>query len=63
MNNLGTIKIIENKIIIEKDDKVEVWVKTYKFSNNNILYKGDYYKLECDLEDDLNNDEELENDF
>lgn len=59
MNNLGTIKILENKLIIEKDDKVEVWVKTYKISDNYILYKGDYYKLEDDLEDD----EELENDF
>lgn len=59
MNNLGTIKILENKLIIEKDDKVEVWVKTYKISDNYILYKGDYYKLEDNLEDD----EELENDF
>ena len=49
MNNLGTIKILENKLIIEKDDKVEVWVKTYKISDNYILYKGDYYKLEDDL--------------
>ena len=52
MNNLGTIKILENKL-------VEVWVKTYKISDNYILYKGDYYKLEDNLEDD----EELENDF
>ena len=59
MNNLGTIKILENKLIIEKDDKIEVWVKTYKISDNYILYKGDYYKLEDNLEDD----EELENDF
>lgn len=63
MNNLGTIKILDNKIIIEKDNKVEVWVKTYKFSNNNIIYKGDYYKLEGDLEDNLDEDEELGNDF
>ena len=59
MNNLGTIKILENKLIIEKDDKVEVWVKTYKISDNYILYKGDYYKLEDNLEED----EEVENDF
>lgn len=63
MNTLGTIRILEDKIIIEKEDKIEIWIKTNKISKEYISYNGNYYKLEGDLDDNIEIDEELENDI
>lgn len=43
----GTIKILENKIILKTEGKQETYIKRYSISENSwIEYKGDVYELE-----------------
>jgi hypothetical protein len=46
---LGTIKILEDKIIIKKDNIIEVWVKwANENSDKFITYGGLTWRLESD---------------
>lgn len=46
---IGTIKILEDKIIIKKDDLTEVWVKwSDENSDKFITYRGLTWRLESD---------------
>jgi hypothetical protein len=45
----GTIKILENKIILKTKDKTETYIKRYQISDLSwIEFKGDIYELEID---------------
>jgi hypothetical protein len=55
----GTIKILENKIILKTEGKQETYIKRYSISENSwIEYRGDVYELE--LSDTLDTDSESE---
>jgi len=44
---MGTIKILENKVIIKKNDLTEIYVKTFDLSCNSwIVYNGYIFQLE-----------------
>lgn len=52
----GTIKILENKIILKTEDKIETYIKRYSINENRwIEFRGDIYELEL-----LDNSEESE---
>jgi hypothetical protein len=44
-DNLGTIKIMEGRIITKKDEKTEVWSQGGGDPNNYIVYNGLTYRL------------------
>jgi hypothetical protein len=49
----GTIKILENKIILKTKDKTETYIKRYQISDLSwIEFKGDIYELEIDSDVD-----------
>lgn len=43
--NLGTIKIMEGRIITKKNDITEVWSRGGGDPNNYIVYNGSTYRL------------------
>jgi len=43
--NLGTIKIMEGRIITKKNDVTEVWSRGGGDPNNYIVYNGSTYRL------------------
>jgi hypothetical protein len=44
---MGTVKISENKLILKKDETIQVYVKTFNLSCNSwIVYNGYIYELE-----------------
>jgi hypothetical protein len=44
---MGTIKILENRLIIKKNGVVETYIKTYYLNSNSwIVYMGNIYELE-----------------
>jgi hypothetical protein len=52
----GTIKILENKIILKTGDKIETYIKRYSINDNHwIEFRGDVYELE--LSDNLEDSE------
>ena len=42
----GSIKILENKIILRKDGKLETWIKTGQRNEEWIKYGGFIYELD-----------------
>ena len=45
----GTIKILENKIILKTEGKSETYIKKYSINDSSwIGFKGDIYELELD---------------
>jgi hypothetical protein len=47
----GTIKILENKIILKKEGKSETYIKRYSINDSSwIEFKGDIYELEVESE-------------
>lgn len=45
----GTIKILENKIILKTEGKSETYIKRYSINDSSwIVFKGDIYELELD---------------
>jgi len=44
-DSLGTIKIMEGRIITKKDEKTEVWSQGGGDPNNYIVYNGLTYRL------------------
>ncbi len=45
----GTIKILENKIILKTEGKSETYIKRYSINNSSwIEFRGDIYELELD---------------
>ena len=45
----GTIKILENKIILKTEGKSETYIKRYSINDSSwIEFKGDIYELELD---------------
>lgn len=55
----GTIKILENKIILKTEGKQETYIKRYSISENSwIEYKGDVYELELSDTSDTESDSE-----
>jgi len=47
----GTIKILENKIILKKEGKSETYIKRYSINDSSwIEFKGDIYELEIESE-------------
>lgn len=47
----GTIKILENKIILKTEGKSETYIKRYSINDSSwIEFKGDIYELELDSE-------------
>ncbi len=49
----GTIKILENKIILKTKDKTETYIKRYQISDLSwIEFRGDIYELELDSDVD-----------
>lgn len=54
-NVLGTIKILEDKIITKKGELVEIWIKSKFPVKEYIEYKGSIYNL---FSDDLKSEVE-----
>lgn len=56
---LGTIKILEDRIITKKGDITEVWIKNTNLGTNFIKYDGYCYTIDSevkyknDIEDDI----------
>jgi hypothetical protein len=49
----GTIKILENKIILKTNNTTETYIKKFSITNKNwIEFKGDIYEIESGLEED-----------
>jgi hypothetical protein len=47
----GTIKILENKIILKTEGKSETYIKRYSINDSSwIEFKGDIYELEIESE-------------
>ena len=47
----GTIKILENKIILKTEGKSETYIKRYSINDSSwIEFKGDIYELEVESE-------------
>ena len=59
----GTIKILENKIILKKEGKSETNIKRYSINDSSwIEFKGDIYELEIESEDSEDDSEDSEDD-
>jgi hypothetical protein len=55
----GTIKILENKIILKKEGKSETYIKRYSINDSSwIEFKGDIYELELESEVESEDDSE-----
>lgn len=56
----GTIKILENKIILKTEGKHETYIKRYSINESSwIEFKGDVYELELssDLETEYDSED------
>ena len=59
----GTIKILENKIILKTEGKSETYIKRYSINDSSwIEFKGDIYELEIESEDSEDDSEDSEDD-
>ena len=55
----GTIKILENKIILKTEGKSETYIKRYSINDSSwIEFKGDIYELELESEVESEDDSE-----
>jgi hypothetical protein len=57
----GTIKILENKIILKTEGKSETYIKRYSINDSSwIEFKGDIYELELDSDVDPDIESEID---
>ena len=50
----GSIKIMDNKIIINNDGKIETYIRKISFDCKSwIIYNGESYELELNIIEDL----------
>ena len=60
----GTIKILENKIILKTEGKSETYIKRYSINDSSwIEFKGDIYELELDSDVDPDVDPDVESEI
>lgn len=63
---LGTIKILEDRIITKKGETTEVWIKHRILGKNYIKYNGYFYTIDSEIdykssiEDNTNDSDDID---